>query len=154
LQSHPKRWPWHLRHCSISHPSTWNCPRSASRSWHGLNPQGHSLTCPVAPGNYCAQINFTSVSGGIRVNSTQSIGFTTGAGKAREWFRYSCTGGTCYIAPTNIVTYHARGTELQAQHSFGGGGMFLPCGNKFGVDWRKPATNAPGPGPVLIRVTC
>lgn len=118
-----------------------------------VSPKGHTLTCPVVPGNYCAQINVTSVSGGIRVNSTASIGFTTGAGKAREWFRYSCSAGTCYISPTNIVTYHARGTELQAQRSFGGG-MFLPCGNKFGVDWRKPSTNAPGPGPVLFKVNC
>jgi hypothetical protein len=119
-----------------------------------VSPKGHTLTCAVAPGNYCAQVNFTSVSGGIRVNSMQSIGFTTGAGKAREWFRYSCTAGTCYISPTNIVRYFARGTQLNAQHTFGGGGFFLPCGNKFGVDWRKPATNAPGPGPVLFRVVC
>jgi hypothetical protein len=119
-----------------------------------VGPRGHTLTCTVAPGNYCAQVNYTSVSGGIDVNSMNSVGWTTGAGKAREWFRYSCTGGTCYISPTNIVRYFARGTELQAQHTFGGGGFFLPCGNKFGVDWRKPATNAPGPGPVLFRVVC
>jgi hypothetical protein len=119
-----------------------------------VQPQGHALTCPVAPGNYCAKINYTSVSGGIRVNSTQSIGFTTGAGKAREWFRYACTAGTCFISPTNIVQYHARGTELQARHAFSSPGFFLPCGNKFGVDWRNPAVNAPGPGPVLFRVVC
>ena len=119
-----------------------------------VSPGTHTLTCTVVPGHYCAQVNLTSVTGGIRVNSAQSIGFTTGAGKAREWFRYSCTAGTCFISPTNIVTYNARGTELQASHSFGGGGMFLPCGNRFGVDWRKPAINAPGPGPVLYTVTC
>ncbi len=119
---------------------------------HISSPQGNTLSCPNAPGNYCAQVSYTSVSGGIDVNSTQSVGFTTGAGKAREWFRYSCNAGTCYISPTNIVTYHSRDTQLNATHNLGG--FFLPCGNKFGVDWRNPAKNAPGPGPVLFRVTC
>jgi hypothetical protein len=126
---------------------------SGSSATARVSSQGHTLTCPVGPGNYCAAIHYTSVKGGIRVNSTDSIGFTTGAGKAREWFRYSCSAGTCYISPTNIVKYGRRGVELQAHHSFSPG-FFLPCGNKFGVDWRNPAVNAPGPGPVLFRVTC
>src|ERR1039457_7393429 len=65
------------------------------------SPAAFALTCPVGPGNYCSKIFFTKVVGGIRVTKTQSIGFTTGAGKAREWFEDSC-GGTCFIAPTKL----------------------------------------------------
>ena len=97
---------------------------------------------------------FTSVSGGIRVNQTRSTGYTRGAGRGREWFRYSCTAGTCFILPSATFVYHRADVQLNVTRTFSGSGFFLPCGNRFGVQYRLPAVNAPGPGAVLFRVTC
>lgn len=117
------------------------------------SPAAFALTCPVGPGNYCSKIFYKPVSGGIRLTKTQSIGFTTGAGKAREWFEYSCTAGTCFFAPTKLLHYSSADTLLAVQRKFGGGGFFLGCGVVFGVNYINPAVNAPH-GPSLYRVAC
>src|ERR1700731_2369958 len=104
-------------------------------------PTSFALSCPVAPGNYCSKIFYTSVSGGIRLNKTQSIGYTTGAGKAREWFQYSCTAGTCYIAPSRTFHYSHSDTLLAVQRKFTGSGFFLGCGVVFGTNYIRPAVN-------------
>jgi hypothetical protein len=109
------------------------------------------ITCSVHPGHYCARIYYTSVSGGIRVTETKSTGYTRGPGKGREWFRYSCNGGTCYIVPSAVFSYGGADVQLNVTRHLK---EFLPCGNVFGVQYRDPAKNAPGPGAVLFRVTC
>src|SRR5436305_13262014 len=113
-----------------------------------------AVPCSVSPGHYCARVFFTSVSGGIRVNQTRSTGYTRGPGKGREWFRYSCTVGTCFILPSAMFRYHRADVQLNVTRTFSGSGFFLPCGNRFGMQYRLPAVNAPGPGAVLFRVTC
>jgi hypothetical protein len=113
-----------------------------------------AVACPVAPGNYCARVTFVSVNGGIRVTRTASTGYTTGGGKAREWFRYSCTAGTCFVLPSPTFFYGRRNVQLNVTRRFSGAGFFLPCGNQFGVDYIRPAVNAPGPRAILFRVRC
>ncbi len=115
---------------------------------------GPAITCSPFAGHYCAKIFFTSVSGGVRINSTKSTGYTTGAGRGREFFRYSCTAGTCYIAPSRTLFYSHRLVQLNVTRTFSGSGKFLPCGAQLGVDYINPAINAPGPRPLLFRVTC
>ena len=95
-----------------------------------------AIPCSVSPGHYCARVFFTSVSGGIRVNQTRSTGYTRGAGRGREWFRYSCTVGTCFILPSAIFRYRHADVQLNVTRTFSGSGKFLPCGNKFGVQYR------------------
>jgi hypothetical protein len=133
---------------------------SASAST-GTQAQAHTISTPNALvpctntlGHYCAKVFFNSVSGGLKVTETESTGYTYGAGKAREWFRYSCTLGKCYTAPSAIFSYGTSDVQLNVKRVFSGSGFFLPCGNVFGVDYRNPATNAPGPGPVLFKVVC
>jgi hypothetical protein len=99
-------------------------------------------------------VTFTSVSGGIRVTRTNSTGYTTGAGKAREWFRYSCSAGTCFILPSQTFFYNRANIQLNVTRQFAGSGLFLPCGAVFGVDYIRPALNAPGPRAITFRVTC
>lgn len=113
-----------------------------------------AIPCSVSPGHYCAKVTFVSVAGGIRVKKTQSTGYTRGAGKGREWFRYSCNAGTCFIVPSATFVYHSADVQLNVNRTFSGSGFFLPCGNLFGVQYRNPAKNAPGPGAVLFHVTC
>lgn len=113
-----------------------------------------AITCAVGPGNYCARAVFTSVNGGVRVTRTLTTGYTYGAGKGREWFRYSCTAGTCYTLPSATFYYQRADMQLNVTRTFAGTGMFLPCGNVFGVDYRNPAVNAPGPRALLWHVTC
>lgn len=115
---------------------------------------GPMITCSPFAGHYCAKISYTSVRGGIRVTQTRSTGYTTGAGRGREYFRYSCTAGTCYIAPSRTFFYSHSRVQLNVTRTFGGTGFFLPCGNRFGVDYIRPALHAPGPGALLFRVTC
>jgi hypothetical protein len=117
------------------------------------SPNTFSLTCVVTPGNYCSKIFFISEVGGISLTKTQSIGFTTGKGKAKEWFEYSCSAGTCFIAPSGLFKYTRSDTQLNVQRKFTGGGFFLPCGEVFGTDYIHPAVNAPE-GPLLYHVTC
>ena len=105
-------------------------------------------------GHYCAKVFYRSVSGGVRVTETKSTGYTTGAGKGREYFRYSCNAGTCYILPSGVFHYsHAR-VQLNVTRFFSGSGFFLPCGARLGVDYINPAVNAPGPGAIVFKVTC
>jgi hypothetical protein len=113
-----------------------------------------SIACSVSPGHYCVNVRFVSVANGIRVTRTASTGYTTGAGKGREWFRYSCSAGTCFILPSVIFHYTRQDVQLNVTRTFSGSGFFLPCGNRFGVDYINPAVNAPGPGALLFRVTC
>jgi hypothetical protein len=47
-----------------------------------------------------------------------------------------------------------KDVQLNVKRVFSGSGFLLPCGDVFGVDYRNPATNAPGPGPVLFKVVC
>ena len=112
------------------------------------------VPCTNTIGHYCAKVFYNSVSGGIRVLETESTGYTYGAGKAREWFRYSCTVGKCYTAPSTTFSYSSSDVQLNVKRVFGGTGYPLPCGNVFGVDYRLPATNAPGPGAVTFKVVC
>ena len=102
-----------------------------------------AIPCSVSPGHYCVRIFYTSVSGGIRMNETKSTGYTTGAGKGREWFRYSCSAGTCYILPSATFFYGSADVQLNVNRVFGGSGFFLPCGNRFGVQYFRPAKHAP-----------
>jgi len=111
------------------------------------------VPCSVSPGHYCAKIIYTSAVGGIRLNATKSTGYTRGPGRGREYFRYSCTSGTCYIRPTPIVVYTSADIQLNVNRFFTGAGKFLPCGNVFGVQYINPNVNAPAP-PVLFQVTC
>ena len=111
------------------------------------------FTCAVAPGHYCAKIFYVSVTGGIDLRKTESIGFTTGGGSAREWFQYSCTGGTCHISPSRIFHYTHVDTQLNVLRKFSGAGFFLQCGVVFGVNYINPDVNGPH-GPVLFHVTC
>ena len=113
-----------------------------------------SIPCAVSPGHYCARVFFNSVSGGIKVTQTKSTGYTRGPGRGREWFRYSCTAGTCFILPSALFVYSGADVQLNVTRTFGGSGFFLPCGNVFGVQYRNPAINAPGPAAVKFRVTC
>jgi len=117
-------------------------------------PQTAAVPCSVFPGHYCARVSFVSVSGGIRVTRTSSTGYTTGAGRGREWFRYSCNAGTCYVLPSATFFYSRANVQLNVVRTFSGSGFFLPCGNRFGVDYINPANHAPGPGALLFRVTC
>lgn len=115
---------------------------------------GPAITCSVSAGHYCARVFYNSVSGGVRVTQTKSTGYTTGAGKGREYFRYSCNAGTCYILPSGVFHYsHAR-VQLNVTRTFSGSGFFLPCGARLGVDYINPAVNAPGPGAIVLKVTC
>ena len=113
-----------------------------------------SIPCAVIPGHYCAKVFFNSVSGGIDVTQTKSTGYTRGAGRGREWFRYSCTAGTCFILPSPLFVYPGADFQLNVTRTFSGSGFFLPCGDVFGVQYHNPAINAPGPGPGKFRVTC
>src|SRR4051812_43345061 len=76
------------------------------------SPQTAAVTCSRFAGHYCARVTFTSVSGGIRVTRTASTGYTTGAGRGREWFRYSCNAGTCYVLPSATFFYNSRNVQL------------------------------------------
>lgn len=118
------------------------------------NSHGVAIPCAVVPGHYCAKILFTSVTGGVDINQTRSTGYTRGPGRGREWFRYSCTAGTCFILPSALFVYGSADVQLNVTRTFSGSGFFLPCGNVFGVQYRLPARNAPGPRAVLFRVTC
>lgn len=115
---------------------------------------GRAIPCSPSASHYCAKILYTSVAGGVRINQTRSTGYTTGGGRAREFFRYSCRAGTCYIAPSGTFHYSHRLVQLNVTRTFRGSGYFLPCGNVFGVDYINPAVNAPGPRPILFRVNC
>jgi hypothetical protein len=126
----------------------------AARDSVATGTSADAIACSAFAGHYCARVFFTSVAGGIRVNQTRSTGYTTGAGRAREYFRYSCAAGTCYILPSATFFYSHRLVQLNVTRTFAGSGRFLPCGNRFGVDYINPAVNAPGPRPVLFTVTC
>lgn len=137
--------------------ATVAAPASASTGAAAAGPvrsDGPAITCSVFAGHYCAKVFFTSVNGGVRVNQTKSTGYTTGAGKGREYFRYSCNAGTCYILPSATFRYSRANTQLNVTRTFSGSGFFLPCGAKLGVDYINPAVNAPGPGAVTFNVTC
>jgi hypothetical protein len=128
-------------------------PAGAEPAGTVMSPKSPSIFCRPIRGHYCAKVIFTSVAGGIRVNATRSTGYTFGSGQGREWFRYSCNAGTCYVLPSAIFVYHGV-VQLNVNRSFGGGGLFLPCGAVLGVDYINPAVNAPGPGALLFHVTC
>jgi hypothetical protein len=133
---------------------TFAAPAGASTHGTVTAPRTASIPCAVSPGHYCAKVFYKSVSGGIRVVETKSTGYTRGPGRGREWFRYSCTAGTCFILPSALFVYSGADVQLNVTRKFGGGGFFLPCGNVFGVQYRNPAVNAPGPGFVKFRVIC
>ena len=119
-----------------------------------VSSHGAAIACAVAPGHYCAKVFATSVTGGIDVNQTRSTGYTRGPGKGREWFRYNCTAGICFILPSALFVYGSADVQLNVTRTFAGSGFFLPCGNVFGVQYRLPAKNAPGPRALLFKVVC
>ena len=135
---------------------TGSVPVAAASSSPGTasTPATSLVTCSVSPGHYCARIVYTSTTNGIYVNATNSTGYTTGPGKGKEWFRYSCSSGTCYIVPSALFTYSRADVQLNVHRTFSGSGFFLPCKALFGVDYINPAVNAPGPGAILFHVTC
>jgi len=119
-----------------------------------VNSHSAAIACTISPGHYCAKVIATSVTGGIRVNQTRSTGYTRGPGRGREWFRYTCTAGICFILHSALFVYGSADVQLNVTRTFAGSGFFLPCGNVFGVQYRLPAKNSPGPRAVLFRVVC
>lgn len=52
--------------------------------------------------------------------------------RAREYFRYSCTAGTCYILPSATFFYSRRDVQLNVTRTFSGSGFFLPGDARLG----------------------
>jgi hypothetical protein len=94
--------------------------------------------------HYCTTFTYRSVVGGVILQRTHSVGFTTGAGSARE---YLVVNGT-HILPTNLVRYSRRNARLTATHVVN---AKVVCGTVIQTDWvgRNAAQGAPG-----IRVIC
>ena len=62
--------------------------------------------------------------------------------------------GICFILPSALFVYGSADVQLNVTRTFAGSGFFLPCGNVFGVQYRLPAKNAPGPRALLFKVVC
>jgi hypothetical protein len=117
-----------------------------------------AVPCSNFPGHYCLHITYTSVSGGIQLNSAHSTGYTTAKGSGHESVVYTCNAGLCARFATNNVRWAGRDVKLVAQHV--GLSFFLPCGSQFGTAWLGAANphvlapGHPGNGKLQFRVTC